>query len=106
MPKYLIEASYSREGVQGVRAAGGTSRREAVADAARSAGGQLESFYFAFGAYDAVVVLDLPDDEAAAAFALTVNASGGGTTRTTVLLTAEQVDEAARRSVDYRPPGS
>ena len=31
MPKYLIEASYTLEGVKGVQSAGGTSRREAVA---------------------------------------------------------------------------
>ena len=30
MPKYLIEASYTREGVEGVRSAGGSSRVEAV----------------------------------------------------------------------------
>jgi len=106
MPKYLIEASYTRQGVEGVRAEGGTSRRDAVIQAARSVGGQLETFYFAFGAHDAVIVVDLPDLEAAAALALTVNAAGGATIRTTVLLTPEQVDEAARRSVDYRPPGS
>ena len=49
---------------------------------------------------------DLPDNEAAAAVAMTVNASGGATVSTVVLLTPEQVDEAAKRSVDYRPPGA
>jgi uncharacterized protein with GYD domain len=105
MPKYLIHASYSREGAEGVRTAGGTSRRDAVAETARSLGGQLESFYFAFGANDAEVIVDLPDNEAAMAVALTVNSAGGATVSTTVLLTPEQVDEAAKRSVDYRPPG-
>ena len=33
MPKYLIEASYTLEGVKGVQSAGGTSRRDAVAKA-------------------------------------------------------------------------
>jgi uncharacterized protein with GYD domain len=51
-------------------------------------------------------VVDLPDNEAAAAIALAVNTSGAATVKTTVLLTPEQVDEAAKRSVDYRPPGS
>jgi hypothetical protein len=44
-------------------------------------------------------------DHPAAAVALTVGAAGGATVRTTVLLTPEQVDEAAKRSVDYTPPG-
>jgi uncharacterized protein with GYD domain len=69
-------------------------------------GGKVDSFYFGFGERDAYVVVELPDNEAAAAAALAVNASGGATVKTTVLLTPEQVDEAAKRSTDYRPPGS
>jgi uncharacterized protein with GYD domain len=106
MAKYLVEASYTREGVAGVQAKGGTSRRDAIEAMATGLGGSLESFYFGFGENDAYVVIDLPDNQAAAAVALAVNAAGGATTRTTVLLTPEEIDEAAQRSVDYRPPGS
>ena len=106
MAKYLVEASYTREGVAGVQDKGGSSRRDAVAAMAAGLGGKVESFYFGFGERDAYVVVELPDNEAAAAVALAVNASGGATVRTTVLLTPEQVDEAAKRSVEYRPPGS
>jgi len=80
--------------------------RDAVAEVARAAGGSVESFYFAFGDRDAYVVCDLPDNESATAIALTVNAAGGATVRTVVLLTPEEVDAAAKRSVEYRPPGS
>ena len=52
------------------------------------------------------MIVDLPDNETATAVALTVNAAGGATTRTVVLLTPEEVDAAAKRSVEYRPPGS
>ena len=106
MPKFLIEASYTVDGAKGVQTAGGSSRRDAVAAVAESVGGTLESFHFAFGDSDAYVIVDLPDNESAAAVALTVNAAGGAATRTTVLLTPEEVDAAAQRSVDYRPPGS
>lgn len=106
MPKYLIEASYTLEGVKGVQSAGGSSRRDAVAEVAKSVGGSLESFYFAFGKADAYVTVDLPDNESAAAVALTVNAAGGATVRTVALLTPEEVDAAAKRSVSYRAPGS
>jgi uncharacterized protein with GYD domain len=106
MPKYLIEASYTREGIEGVMRAGGSSRVEAVTEAVASVGGKLESFHFAFGDHDAIVIVEAPDNEAAAAVALTVNASGGATSRTTVLLTPEEVDDAAKRSVDYAAPGS
>jgi uncharacterized protein with GYD domain len=106
MPKYLIEASYTLDGVRGVQSAGGSSRRDAVADVAKSVGGSLESFYFAFGDHDVYTIVDLPDNESAAAVALTVNASGAVKIRTMVLLTPEEVDAASKASVEYRPPGS
>jgi uncharacterized protein with GYD domain len=77
-----------------------------VEQVAESVGGRLESFYFAFGDRDAYVIVDLPDNESATAVALTVNASGAVSVKTTVLLTPEEVDAAAGRSIDYRPPGT
>ena len=106
MPKFLIEAMYTADGAKGVQGGGGSSRRDAVAQLAESVGGRLESFHFAFGERDAYVIVDLPDNETAAAVALTVNASGAVAAKTVVLLTPEEVDAAAERSVDYRPPAS
>ncbi len=106
MPKFLFQATYTPDGVKGVQSGGGSSRRDAIAHVADSVGGTLESFYFAFGDHDAYVVADLPDNESAAAIALTVNASGAAAVKTVILLTPEEVDAAAQRSVDYRPPGA
>src|SRR4051812_18485642 len=106
MPKFLFEAAYTLDGIKGIQRAGGSSRRDAIAQVAEAVGGRLESLYFAFGERDVYVILDLPDNETAAAVALTVNASGATTVRTVVLLTPEEVDAAAKRSVAYRPPGS
>jgi hypothetical protein len=61
---------------------------------------------FALGDSDVYVVVDLPDAVAATAVALAVNASGAVAVKTVVLLTPEEVDAAAQRSVDYRPPGA
>jgi uncharacterized protein with GYD domain len=106
MPKYLVHASYTADGVKGVLAEGGTARREAVAKMIAAAGAQLESFYFAFGDDDAYLVIDGPDNITAAAMSLMVNASGAATCRVTVLLTPEEVDAATHMTVDYRPPGA
>ncbi len=106
MPKFLIEASLTTQGVKGLQAEGGTARREAVASAVQSIGGRLESFHFGFGDHDVFVIADFPDNEGAAAMALAVNSSGAVTTRTIVLLTPEELDAAAKRSVDYRSPGA
>jgi uncharacterized protein with GYD domain len=105
MPKYLFQASYTVQGEEGVRSKGGSDRRDAVANTMRSVGGELECLYFEFGDRDAFAIVDLPDDEAAAAVSLIENAAGGATVKTTVLLTPEQIDEAANRAVSYRPPG-
>jgi uncharacterized protein with GYD domain len=105
MPKYLFQASYTPQGEEGVRAKGGSDRRDAVADTMRSAGGELECLYFQFGEHDAFAIVDLPDDEAAAAVSLIENAAAGATITVTTLLTPEQMDEAAGRAVNYRPPG-
>lgn len=106
MPKYLISANYTAEGMAGVRAAGAKSRVDAVATMLEAMGGRLESFHFAFGDTDVFVIAEAPDDEAAAAVSMAINGSGAVRTSTTKLLTVEQVDEALRRSVDYHPPGS
>jgi len=106
MAKYLVKASYTAEGASGVQSAGGTSRREAVAKMAEGLGGSLESFYFAFGATDAYVVLDLPDNRSAAAASMAVSATGAAASEVVVLLTPDEIDAAAKLSVDYRPPGS
>jgi uncharacterized protein with GYD domain len=85
---------------------GGTSRREAVEKLAASAGGSLECFYFAFGETDVYVIVDVPDNSAAAGIALAVNSSGAIHVNTVVLMTPEEVDEATRKTVEYRPPGA
>jgi uncharacterized protein with GYD domain len=105
MPKFMIEASYTLDGVRGLRSAGGSSRRDAIAHTVETAGGSLEQIYFAFGDNDVYVIVDLPDAESAAAVALTVNASGAVTTKTVLLMSPEEVDAAAQRSIEYTPPG-
>jgi len=105
VPKYLVKAQYTAEGAKGIQSAGGTRRRDVVAKMAEGLGGSLDSFYFAFGETDAYVVLDLPDNRAAAAASIAVGATGGATSEVVVLLTPEDVDAAAGLSVDYRPPG-
>lgn len=106
MPKFLLEVQYTRDGLQGVLAKGGSARVEAATAAAQSAGGSVEAFYFGFGHTDAYVLVEFPDNAAAAAVALTVGAAGGATVRTVALLTPEEVDRAAQGSIQYRPPGA
>jgi uncharacterized protein with GYD domain len=106
MAKYLFQASYTPEGARGVRKGGGSQRRAAIKDLIEKAGGKLETVYFAFGKADVFIIADLPDHATAAALSLTINGAGAAATRTIVLLTPEEIDAAAKKTVDYRPPGS
>jgi len=106
MAKYLIVASYTAEGIKGVLSKGGTARRDAVAKTVADLGGQIESFYFAFGDEDAYVTVELPDNVSAAAIGMAVGASGMVRTKTVVLLTPEEIDKAAKTQLAYRAPGS
>ena len=105
MPKFLWQVSYTAQGAQGLKADGGSARRAVAEQLVNQAGGKLESFYFALGESDAYIVADLPDTSAAMGISLAVNASGAVRLRTVPLLTPEEMDAAAKKTVDYRPPG-
>jgi uncharacterized protein with GYD domain len=105
MAKYLLEVAYTAEGAKGLIRDGGSKRRAAAEAAARGVGAKVESFHFAFGASDAYLVIDAPDNISIAAVALAVNAGGSVRTRTTVLLTPEEVDQAVKKAPAYTPPG-
>ena len=107
MARYLFQGTYSREGAQGLLRDGGTKRRTAVESLITSLGGRLEAFYYGFGETDLYMIVELPDHAAAASASLIGVASGAGSWRTTVLLSVEDMDRAAKASAaaPYRAPG-
>jgi uncharacterized protein with GYD domain len=105
MPKYLLQGSYTIEGVKGVLKEGGSKRRAVAQEEIESVDGKLEAFYFAFGENDVVAIFDAPDNASVAAVALAVKAGGGFSGRTTVLLSPEEVDKSSKKTVKYRAPG-
>jgi len=106
MPKYLCTAGYTAEGLQGVVKDTASGRKAAVQKAVKRLGGKLEAFYFSFGDDDVVLIVDLPDNTAAAAMSLAVGSSGMVQLRTTPLLTVEEVDKAIKVKSTYRAPGA
>jgi uncharacterized protein with GYD domain len=105
MPKYLLQASYSADGTKGLLKDGGTKRRAAARTLVESLGGKMDCFYYAFGETDVVAVVDLPDSVSAAAASLAIGSTGAVRGHVTVLLTPEEIDQAAQKSVAYTPPG-
>ena len=104
MAKYLIQVSFTKDGAKGLVKDGGTKRRQAVEQFVGSVGGQLEALYFAFGETDVFVIADLPDNVSATALSLTGNSAGLVNAKITVLITPEEMDQAAKKSSGLRPP--
>jgi uncharacterized protein with GYD domain len=105
MPKYLWEVSYTTEGTKGLLKDGASKRRAVVEKLVAEVGGRLDTFYWALGKADAYIIADVPTTEAAVAISMTVHAAGGATLRTIPLLTAEEVDRAAKTHITYTAPG-
>ena len=108
MPHYLVQASYTAQGVSGLIKSP-EDRSTVLRGLIESQGGKIESLYYAFGDYDVVVIFELPDNVTMAALSMVVVASGAvANVKTTVLLPISEGVEAARKAagVAYRPPGS
>jgi uncharacterized protein with GYD domain len=105
MPKYMIQASYSHDGIKGLQKDKATGRRTAVMNALEPLKGKLECMYFCFGPDDVVAIIELPDNINATAVSLAISASGLVRTRTTPLITVEEVDLALAKTVHYKAPG-
>lgn len=83
-------------------------RRPVVSKTLEGAGGKLHGMWYAFGEYDVLALVEMPDNVSAASVISSVAASGawsGG--ETTVLLSVEEMLEAFKKagSVEYRSPG-
>ena len=59
-PRLRTQALVTTQCVKGLQNEGGTVRSEALANAVKGVGGQLESFDFGFGDHDVLVIADFP----------------------------------------------
>jgi len=105
MPKFLIEASYTADGLRGLHKDRASGRLEALAKAVQSLNGKVDCMHFALGDDDVIAILDLPDAGAAAALSAAVSITGLVRMRTTSLLTVAEMDQALTRNAAYRGPG-
>jgi uncharacterized protein with GYD domain len=92
---------------QGLLQEGGTRRRDTLSMAIEALGSRLEAFYYTFGDRDVIVIYSAPDEiTATIVLSMAANKSGSVRLTTTPLLTAEDFDQTANKSVGYRPPGA
>jgi len=81
METYISLVSYTGEGVQHMDES--PERLDAARDVVESMGGELTHFFLTMGRYDAVVIMEMPDAEAATQAGITI--SGAGAVRTETL---------------------
>jgi uncharacterized protein with GYD domain len=105
MPKFLVKATYTAEGLKGLQKDKASGREKAVAAACAAVGGKLDASYYALGDDDAFFVVDVPSHLQVAAFRVAVGATGMANTRTVPLLTVAEMDQALGAGLSYQPPG-
>ena len=65
MPYYLLQVAYTPESFKAMLASP-SDRKAAAAKVTEAAGAKLHQFFFAFGKYDAILIVEAPDDSAVA----------------------------------------
>jgi uncharacterized protein with GYD domain len=108
MPLYLGRFSYTTDAMKALLNEP-QDRSAAAREVADSLGGKLLGFWYAFGEFDGVFLMEAPDNASAAALAMAVGAGGAlSEVETTVLLDMDEAQDAMRKAAaaTYRPPGS
>ncbi len=80
MATYIALANFTDQGIRSVKET--TTRADAVKEAGRKIGVEMQAIYWTLGQYDLVVVLEASDEKAATAFALSIGAAGNVRTQT------------------------
>ena len=108
MPLYLGRFSYTADAMKALLDQP-QDRSAAAREVAESLGGKLLGFWYAFGPFDGVFLMEAPDNASAAALAMAVGAGGAlSEVETTVLLDMDEAQDAMRKAAaaTYRPPSS
>lgn len=108
MPYYLLEAAYAPS-AWAAMVKNPQDRVQAVRPVVEKLGGSIENAWMAFGEYDVVAILKMPDNVSAAAFSMAASAGGAiKAVKTTALMTLDEGVEAMKRAAGagYRPPGA
>jgi uncharacterized protein with GYD domain len=106
VPSYLIQVAYTPD-AWAAMVKQPQNRLDAVRPVVEKLGGKFEHAWLAFGEYDIIGVVELPDNTNAAAFAMAAAAGGAlKAFKTTPLLSVEEGVEAMRKAqgAGYRPP--
>lgn len=98
MPMYMFQARYTAAAIKAM-VDKPQDREVAARPLVEAVGGTLKNLFFCLGEDDVVAIIEAPDDEAMAAGALAIGASGAFSSgRTTKLMTAQQAMSAMKKA--------
>ena len=109
MPNYLVQFSYASRSIKGLVEQPDVDHAEQASAMLASLGGKLLGYWYAFGEFDGVVLMEVPDSSTAAAVAIAIGGTGEVTRlETTVLITMDEAQAAVRRAATatHLPPGA
>ena len=90
MPTYISLMKFTEQGIKKVK--DHPARREAAAKGIEGMGGKLLHTYVTMGRYDIVAIIEAPDDDVAAKFAVMTGMQGNVSTETMRALTEGEFD--------------
>ena len=108
MPLYMLEVAYTPE-AWATMVKKAQDRVEAVRPVVRKLGGKIDAAYFAFGEYDLIAIVNMPDNVSVAAFSIAASAGGSiKAIKTTPLMTVREGIQAMRKAKRsaYEPPSA
>jgi uncharacterized protein with GYD domain len=74
MVTYLMLLNWTDQGIRNVKDS--PKRLDAVKKLAKDLGGEVKSFYMTMGAYDVVLIVDMPNNDKLASFGLKLGSLG------------------------------
>jgi uncharacterized protein with GYD domain len=92
MPSYIMLSNWTDQGIRHVKDS--PDRLDAARQLCRQHGAEIVAFYMTLGAYDMVIVVDAPNDDAFARLAISI--AKGGNIRTATL---KAFDEGQYRKI-------
>jgi uncharacterized protein with GYD domain len=109
MTIFITQGRFTREAMAGM-VAKPEDRAVTVAKLAKAAGGKLISYYFTFGEYDFLIVLEGPDEKLMASALIVAGSTGGVTNlKTTIAMTSADAKKcfatAGGIAKSFRPAG-
>lgn len=105
MPSYLVQVAYTPEAMAAL-VKNPQNRAEAVRKPIEKLGGKVVGAWLSFGDHDIVLVMEMPDNVNAAAFAIAISSGGAcKSVKTTPLISVEEGIEAMKRAsgTGYKP---